>query len=501
VDRETFDALTRRLAGMGSRRTALGALVGTGLTGVLGRTEANAKRRSTQRGKRKQRKRQRRGDRAPEAVSVSVEAVRCEPPRHSANLRNCDYSGRNLTGVDLHASTLTDARFVGTNLCGAKLSSSQLRRADFTNANLTNADLHSSGCAGADFTGATFCNTIDCNGNLRIDSCDSPADACCGCAAGQCCAGGACVAGDTSQQCGGNGAPCRACGTCERCVNGTCQPLKANGSACSQTSECCSGICQGRSCVATLAGTCPPGADSCTGPNATGFTLCGNDLCACRQTVTGDTLCGGNGRCADCADCQPGEVCVRLPDTGPCCGPVGDIKTACMEPCPPQGSSCFVAGTRVAMADGTSRPIEQVAVGDRVLGRDGVNRVVAIERPRLGTRRLYALNGGPFFVTAEHPFLSEDGWKAVDPAATLAENPALIVGRLAVGDRLLALAGVAVLAAAGGGAAVAAVAPRLAAVPLGSLIGMEGDPATPLYNLRLDGDHAYFADDLLVHNK
>jgi hypothetical protein len=58
---------------------------------------------------------------------------------------------------------------------------------------------------------------------------------------------------------------------------------------------------------------------------------------------------------------------------------------------------------------------------------------------------------------------------------------------------------VAVLAAAGGGGAV--VAPRLKAVPLGSLIGMPADPNTPLYNLRLDGDHAYFADELLVHNK
>jgi hypothetical protein len=182
-----------------------------------------------------------------------------------------------------------------------------------------------------------------------------------------------------------------------------------------------------------------------------------------------------------------------------------ECASYCEEACPRRFEcgdfclSCFTGETRIAMADGTSRPIEQVAIGDRVLGREGVNRVVAIERPRLGTRRLYALNDGPFFVTAEHPFLTEDGWKAVDPAATAAENPALVVGRLNVGDYLLTLAGVAVLAAAGGGEAE--VAPRLVAVPLGSLIGMASDPATPLYNLRLDGDHAYFADELLVHNK
>jgi hypothetical protein len=36
---------------------------------------------------------------------------------------------------------------------------------------------------------------------------------------------------------------------------------------------------------------------------------------------------------------------------------------------------------------------------------------------------------------------------------------------------------------------------------LSSLEGRPADPATPLYNLHLDGDHTYFADDLLVHNK
>ena len=151
------------------------------------------------------------------------------------------------------------------------------------------------------------------------------------------------------------------------------------------------------------------------------------------------------------------------------------------------------------MADGTSKPIELVAVGDHVLGQGGINLVKEIERPRLGTRRLYALNDGPFFVTAEHPFLTEDGWKAVDPVATAVENPRLIVGRLAVGDRLLALAGVPVLA--GGGSTLEAVIPELVAVAIEQIRETRADPATPLYNLRLDGDHTYIANDVVVHNK
>jgi hypothetical protein len=165
-------------------------------------------------------------------------------------------------------------------------------------------------------------------------------------------------------------------------------------------------------------------------------------------------------------------------------------------------SSCFIAGTRIAMADGSSQPIETIEPGDWVLGREGhANRVVDVERPLLGRRLLYAFNDGEFFVTAEHPFLTENGWKAIDPTATARENPALPVGRLAIGDRLLVLSAALVPAFAGrwGQDDVADV--HVNATPLRSLVGRAGDPMTPLYNLLLDGDHAYFADDWLVHNK
>ena len=153
------------------------------------------------------------------------------------------------------------------------------------------------------------------------------------------------------------------------------------------------------------------------------------------------------------------------------------------------------------MADGTSRPVAEVVVGDLVLGREGrANRVVAIDRPLLGDRPLYALNGGVAFVTAGHPFLAETGWTAIDPAATAAENPTLPVGRMAIGDRLLALAGVLVPAGVGWGGADP-VEVRVTPVGLERIEAAAADPATPLYNLRLDGDHTYVANDWLVHNK
>ncbi len=164
--------------------------------------------------------------------------------------------------------------------------------------------------------------------------------------------------------------------------------------------------------------------------------------------------------------------------------------------------SCFTAGTVVTMADGSPRPIEEVMVGDRVLGSAGqANEVLEIEQPMLGTRRLYALNGADFFVTAEHPFMTEDGWKSIDPDALEAERSSLAAGRLSVGDRLLTLTGVAVPVGAGSAGGTEPADVRIEPVRLDSLTGQDADPWTPLYNLRLDGDHTYFANSLLVHNK
>ena len=165
-------------------------------------------------------------------------------------------------------------------------------------------------------------------------------------------------------------------------------------------------------------------------------------------------------------------------------------------------TSCFVAGTRILMADGTEKPIEQVAVGDLVVGgHGGVNRVTGIERPRLGGRRLYALNNGRAFVTAEHPFLTRSGWRAIDPTATADENSALEVGALLRGD-LLAVARFGAETSAHGNL-VARHAPEVALdfVVLQRIDSISADPRTELFNLLLNGDHSYFADGYLVHNK
>ncbi len=164
------------------------------------------------------------------------------------------------------------------------------------------------------------------------------------------------------------------------------------------------------------------------------------------------------------------------------------------------GSSCFVAGTTVMMADGSERPIDEVRPGEMVRGgRGGINRVIGVEAPRLGKRRLYAFNGGNPFVTAEHPFLTMAGWKAIDPIATARENAALKVAELAVGDLLTRAREASRLNSADNLARDVEVEFWLDA--LQELNSVAADPETTVYNLFLDGDHSYIANGFVVHNK
>ncbi|MFM5135879.1 Hint domain-containing homing endonuclease [Aeromonas rivipollensis] len=158
--------------------------------------------------------------------------------------------------------------------------------------------------------------------------------------------------------------------------------------------------------------------------------------------------------------------------------------------------SCFVAGTRILMADGSERPIETLQAGEQVLDQHGqINRTLAVERVILGNRRLYGLNRLPPFFTAEHPFLSTRGWVAIAPAMTRAEQPTLAVQPLFTGMRILC--GPATVALTGN----LALAAQPAELLVESLYWVDSPPTTALFNLILDGSHSYIANSLIVHNK
>ena len=149
-------------------------------------------------------------------------------------------------------------------------------------------------------------------------------------------------------------------------------------------------------------------------------------------------------------------------------------------------SGCFVPGTMVAMADGTVKQIEDVVIGDQLIGKDGtINTVLEYIRPVLGSRSLISFNNGIPFITDDHPVLMTDGsWKSVDPDATLSKYAKLTdrnITQLTVGD--------VVATADGAGFAITSIEYHAASADL------------QLYNFALDGNHTYVANNLVVHNK
>ena len=161
-------------------------------------------------------------------------------------------------------------------------------------------------------------------------------------------------------------------------------------------------------------------------------------------------------------------------------------------------SCCFTADTLVLMADGGAKLISAIEPGDAVMGYRGrINRVIGVERVPLGQRRLHAINGQKAFFTAEHPFLTSQGWRSVSPAATIRETHTICVTELSLGDRLVCVGLVAP------GIGTLAVEPSLDfhLTPLVNLSTDEAPADTVVFNLFLDGDHTYVANGFVVHNK
>ena len=77
---------------------------------------------------------------------------------------------------------------------------------------------------------------------------------------------------------------------------------------------------------------------------------------------------------------------------------------------------CFLAGSLVHLADGSVKPIEEVEVGEFVLGAFGeFNQVLALHRPLLGSHTMCRINN-EHSTTSHHPHISADkGFYCVHP--------------------------------------------------------------------------------------
>ncbi len=145
----------------------------------------------------------------------------------------------------------------------------------------------------------------------------------------------------------------------------------------------------------------------------------------------------------------------------------------------PPFTTCFLADTKVRMADGSEKNIQDVQIGDVLKGEKSDNAVLEFDRPKMHGKA-YSFNGGRFFVTEEHPLMTTEGWKSINPEMTASENTGLEVTELKIGDTLVTENG---------------------NVKLESIDSKDMPSDTLLYNFKLSGDHTYYADGYLAHNK
>ncbi|WP_400259612.1 hypothetical protein [Candidatus Methanomassiliicoccus intestinalis] len=103
---------------------------------------------------------------------------------------------------------------------------------------------------------------------------------------------------------------------------------------------------------------------------------------------------------------------------------------------------CVLAGTKILMQDGSSKPIEAIRKNDRVLSVGGMPAIVSDEliiNPHV--KEFYAINDDEPFLSLEHAILTQQGWKCLNPELAQQINPNLEISLLEVGDVVCKLKG------------------------------------------------------------
>lgn len=226
MDRTRFDALSRRLGAAGSRRSALGTVLGAALLGSGIGVDA----------KKKKRRRRNQNNQPLTCFGTDV----CEFPSPGQDFADCDLSNtsmENCSGCDFRRADLADVDFEGGNYQGSSFREANLRGADlaftdisgasFRDACLVAADFLDANTDGADFRDAILCNTTLSDGSIDNSGCDKLSDCCPPCLG----VGDAC----------GEGIDGDCCDT--QCVNGFCESECSKDSDCSPDEFCCGNLC------------------------------------------------------------------------------------------------------------------------------------------------------------------------------------------------------------------------------------------------------------------
>lgn len=122
-----------------------------------------------------------------------------------------------------------------------------------------------------------------------------------------------------------------------------------------------------------------------------GYTNCCEscqDTCACQSCQT--SKCQSCQNTCSCQSCQSEKCQICQTDCRNC-------GNGC--------SSCFIAGTRILMANGMWKSIETIQIGEYVQGPTGINKVIGTQYTHLGNRRcVWTFNDRSIYFSGEHLF-------------------------------------------------------------------------------------------------
>ncbi len=142
------------------------------------------------------------------------------------------------------------------------------------------------------------------------------------------------------------------------------------------------------------------------------------------------------------------------------------------------GESCLQKDSKVLLADGKNKMIQDIVVGDKIKSQISTNTVLEIQINKSQNRDLYNINNGLLVVTESHPLLTQRGWSTAGRLgiAKTSNVKNWASTSLKVGDMLIGKDG---------------------AVKVTSLVA-ETVAESETYNLKLSGDNTFIANGVVV---
>lgn len=154
----------------------------------------------------------------------------------------------------------------------------------------------------------------------------------------------------------------------------------------------------------------------------------------CTGSCTGGCKTGCSGGCKDgCKGCNntcSGTCKGTSSQTGCAASCTGTCKTGCLATSKASAGGCFDSGTKILMADGTEKNIEDIVIGDIIIAYNEKENIfefqkvinTMIHHNTIEMIDLYLDDGTHIGMTACHPILTTDGWKSLNHDIALLEH-------------------------------------------------------------------------------